>query len=277
MEGNERKRLKTYHIQNSESDDISIYSTESDTVYFDESDSETPSHYSHVLTPRRPQSFLSLPIEIRFLIYQYAFSHSSNWNELIRITVDRDHRTHRPEVLFQGHKPPPPQIKLKYSRTPAVHLPVALLTTSRRLYYEALPVLYSSVILGFASNPTSLTFMLDRFSETARNSIRYLRLYPAPLYVVNGPLGERLSWSVLCAQVSRLPFLKRVNVIYNRVEDLKLNPIEMQRSRYGKWLALINAQKEAEFEQREPTSVELDGLRQRFYDIRLPATKMAET
>ncbi|KAL4870930.1 hypothetical protein BDV12DRAFT_40436 [Aspergillus spectabilis] len=266
-----RKRVKTFHF---ESDLISICSTGSETVCFNESESETHSNYSHPLTPRRPPSFLSLPYEIRFMIYQYAFSYSSNWNEIIRITVDRDHRTHQPGVFF---RPPSPQIKLKYTRNPALHLPVALLATSRQIYREALPVLFSGVTFGFASNPTSLTFLFDRFSERARESIRYLRLYPAPLYVGNGPLGERLSWSVLCAQVSRLPSLKRVDVDYNRVEDLRLNPVELQRSRYGKWLALINARKEPEFGGREPTSSELDECRTRFDEIIGATTKVAET
>ncbi|KAL4878614.1 hypothetical protein BJY04DRAFT_220898 [Aspergillus karnatakaensis] len=262
----EEERLRTFYFG---TDAMSVCSTESETIRFFESDSDTLSNYSRPLTPRR-SSLLSLPYEIRFLIYQHAFSHSPNWNELIRITVDRDHQSGRSKVLF---KPPRPQIKLKYTRDPPLHLPVALLTTCHQIYREALPVLLSCVNFGFLSNPTSLTFLLDRFSETAKKSIRYLRLYPAPLYVGNGPLGEQLSWSVLCAQVARLPSLKRVNVFYNRVEDLKLNPVELQRLKYGKGLALINARIEPEF---ESTPAEVEKCRSRFYEIIAPATKAVE-
>ncbi|KAL2834926.1 hypothetical protein BDW59DRAFT_155746 [Aspergillus cavernicola] len=200
--------------------DVSIYSTDSETVCFDGSELDT-------LIPRRSSSFLSLPNEIRFIIYRYAFSSSSNWEELIRVTVERDHSISRFRIHLS--KPSSSPGKLRYTRQPALHLPVALLRTNHQIYHEALPLLYSGIIFGFSSNPTSLTFLLDRFSETARGSIRYLHLYPAPLYVANGPLGNQLSWSVLCAQIARLSSLKRICVIYNRVEDLKLNSIESQR------------------------------------------------
>jgi hypothetical protein len=160
-------------------------------------------------------------------------------------------------------------LNLKYTRSPALHLPVALLVANHQIYHEALPVLFSGVAFGFASNPTSLTFLLDRFSNTARNSIRYLRLYPAPLYVQNGPLGIQLSWAVLCAQVARLPSLRRVKVVYNRVEDLRLNSVWSQRARYGKWLAMIQAEKEPEFE-RQTTDAEMAGCRNRFCEIIAP-------
>ncbi|KAL4921937.1 hypothetical protein BDW62DRAFT_98967 [Aspergillus aurantiobrunneus] len=269
----ETKRLKTHH----KSDAISIYSTESETICSDGSESETLSNYSNPLIPhfsdRRSSPFLTLPKELRFIIYKYAFSSSSHWNELIRITVERGRSIDRPKVLS---KPSSRQIKLRYTRSPALHLPVALLATNHQIYHEALPVLFSGVVFGFASNPTSLTFLLDRFSDTARNSIRYLRLYPAPLYVHDGPLGEQLSWAVLCAQVARLPSLRLVNVVYNRAKDLWLNSIESQRSRYGKPLALITAQKELEFVQQEPPAVELDQCRNRFCDIIAPSV-IAET
>lgn len=273
----EPKRRKTHH----EPDVISVCSTESETVCADQSESETLSDYSqtsHPLVPhfsgRRSSSFLSLPKEIRLIIYQYAFSSSSNSNELIHVTVERNHLVHRTGIIFK----PSRQIKLKYTRSPAVPLPVALLMTNHNIYDEALPVLYSGVSFGFTSNPTSLTFLLDRFSNLARDSIRYLRLYPAPLYVRNGPLGEQLSWAVLCAQVSRLPSLRRVSVLYNRVDDLRLNSIESQRSRYGKSLALIRSQKEPEFMmQQDVTAVELDQCRNRFCEITAFADQAVES
>ncbi|KAL4817959.1 hypothetical protein BDW67DRAFT_183250 [Aspergillus spinulosporus] len=263
----EPKRRKLHH----ESDTISLYSSESETVCLSETESETVSETScrtvaH-FAPRTPLSFLSLPAEIRCLIYQYAFSSSSEWSELVQVTVERGPSAPR----RAAYRPSPLQIKLnlKYTRSRAVHLPVALLVTNRQIYHEALPVLFSGVAFGFASNPTSLTFLLDRFSDAARNSIRYLRLYPAPLYVQNGPLGDQLSWAVLCAQVARLPSLKRVNVVYNRVEDLRLNPVRSQRARYGKWLAMIQAEIEPEFE-RQTTDAEMARCRNRFCEIIAP-------
>ncbi|KAL4992589.1 hypothetical protein BDW68DRAFT_172980 [Aspergillus falconensis] len=263
----EPKRLKTHH----ECDTISLCSSESGTICFSETESETVSETScsqiaHS-SPRTPSEFLSLPLEVRFLIYQYAFSSASNWSELVQVTVERGPSAPRPAA----YRPSPRGIRLnlKYTRSPALHLPVALLAANHQIYHEALPVLFSGVAFGFASNPTSLTFLLDRFSDTARKSIRYLRLYPAPLYVCNGPLGDQLSWAVLCAQVARLPSLRRVSVVYNRVEDLRLNPVESQRARYGKWLAMLQAEKEPEFE-RQATDAEMVGCRKRFREIVAP-------
>ncbi|KAL4749920.1 hypothetical protein BDW72DRAFT_204359 [Aspergillus terricola var. indicus] len=263
----EPKRQKFHH----ESDTISLNSSDSETVRFSETESETVSETSCCavahFAPRTPSAFFSLPAEIRFLIYQYAFSSSSEWSELVQVTVERGPSAPR----SVAYKRSPRQIKLnlKYTRNPALHLPVALLVTNHQIYHEALPVLFSGVAFGFASNPTSLTFLLDRFSNTARNSIRYLRLYPAPLYVQNGPLGDQLSWAVLCAQVARLPSLRRVNVVYNRVEDLRLNPVRSQRARYGKWLAMIQAEKEPEFE-RQTTDADMAGCRNQFCEIIAP-------
>ncbi|KAL4810002.1 hypothetical protein BDV18DRAFT_156373 [Aspergillus unguis] len=248
------KRLRT---QSPETDAVSIYSTDSETVRFSDSEPETP------CDQRRPSPFLSLPRELRSLIYQYAFSTSSSPNELIHIIVERDHLLPRPgAVPLKSAR----QVRLRYTRKPALHLPVALLATNHQIYQEALPVVLSGVSFSFASNPTSLTFLLDRFSETARNSIRHLRLYPAPLYVRNGPLGEQLSWAVLCAQVARLRSLKKVDVLYNRVQDLKLNSIPVQRGLYGKWLGLIMAAKEPAFE-HEATAADVTECRARLRDI----------
>ncbi|KAL4907977.1 hypothetical protein BDW74DRAFT_175761 [Aspergillus multicolor] len=260
----ETKRLKTHH----EPDTISLYSSESETVCASDTelDTITESSWSHTLIPHT-SLFLSLPTEIRFLIYRYAFSFSSDTSELIQVTVERDHTPYQ----VRAYRPSARQLKLclKYTRKPALHLPVALFATNHQIYHEALPVLFSKVAFGFASNPTSLTFLLDRFSDTARNSIRYLWLYPAPLYVHNGPLGNQLSWAVLCAQLARLPSLRRVGIIYNRVEDLLLNPLKLQHAQYGKLLALIKAEKEPEFE-HSVTAAEMDECRRRLREVISP-------
>ncbi|KAL2818867.1 hypothetical protein BJX63DRAFT_428942 [Aspergillus granulosus] len=257
----EWKRLKTHHPG---FDTASICSTDSNTLSLWGSDSETLSPCSDPLLPRRALALLSLHHEIRFLIYQYAFSSSSQWDELIRVTVDRNFPPHRPQ---SGFKYMAQEVKLKYSRKPPLHLPVALLRTCHQIYREALPVLLSGVSFGFATNPTSLMFLFDRFSETARNSVRYLRLYPAPLYVSNGPTREQFSWAVLCAQLSRLPSLRRLSILYTRAADLRENNVEFQRSRYGKPLARIRAQKEPEFEEQGLTAAEWERCQSRFIEI----------
>ncbi|KAL2854980.1 hypothetical protein BJY01DRAFT_243433 [Aspergillus pseudoustus] len=257
----ERKRMK---IHDPDFDNVSTCSTDSHTLSLWSSDSETLFNDDDPLLPRRALALLSLPIEIRFRIYQYAFSSSPRWDELVRITVDRNFPSHRPQTIF---KPTAPEIKLKYTREPTLHLPAALLRTCHQIYSEALPVLFSGVCFGFATNPTSLMFLFDRFSEAARNSVRYLRLYPAPLYVSNGPTGEQFSWAVLCAQLARLPSLRRLSVLYTRVEDLKENRVEFQRSRYGKPLSRISAQMEPEFEGPDPTAAELEKCHDQFMKV----------
>ncbi|KAL6240008.1 hypothetical protein BDW75DRAFT_961 [Aspergillus navahoensis] len=186
----EPKRLKTHH----ESDTISLCSSESETICFSETESETVSETSSPqiahFAPRTSSAFLSLPTEVRFLIYQYSFSSASNWSELVRVTVERGPSAPQPGAY--KYSPRQTKLNLKYTRTPDLHLPVALLAVNHQIYHEALPVLFSGVAFGCASNPTSLTFLFDRFSDTARNSIRYLRLYPAPLYVCN------VLWVISC-------------------------------------------------------------------------------
>ncbi|KAL3482348.1 hypothetical protein BJX99DRAFT_252603 [Aspergillus californicus] len=254
----ERKHQKTHHPE-PQPDVISICSSNSETICSDSS--ETLSNWSQ---PSR-SSFLCLPCEIRFMIYQYAFSSPSNPEELTRVTAERGHLIHRSRFHFS--KPASTPGKLRYTRNPTQHLPVALLRTNHQIYREALPTLYSGVVFGFGSNPTALTFLLDRFSETARNNVRYLHLYPAPLYATDGPLGIQLSWAVLCAQIAHLPFLRLISVVYHRVEDLEQNSIESQRSQYGKLLSSISAEKELEFEAQCPSMLELDLCRSRFTDI----------
>ncbi|KAL2863681.1 uncharacterized protein BJX67DRAFT_241493 [Aspergillus lucknowensis] len=260
----ERKRLKTHHP---DSDAVSFCSTDSNTLSLESSDMESLPIRNHFSIPGR-SSLLSLPREIRFLIYQYAFSSSSHWDELIRITAERNPSACRPQTLYYK---PSPKIKLIYNRKPALYIPVALLRTCHQIYHEALPVLFSGVSFGFATNPTSLTFLIDRFSDTARRSIRYLHLYPAPLYVSDGPTGIRLSWAVMCAQVARLPSLRRVGVMYDCVEDLKMNPVEFHRSRYGKSMARIKVRVELEFKGQDLAATEFEECHRRLMEIMHPA------
>ncbi|KAJ0423730.1 hypothetical protein BJY00DRAFT_309962 [Aspergillus carlsbadensis] len=261
----ESKRLKTHH----DFDAVSTCSTDSHTLSLWSSDSEALFGRSDPL-PRRALSLLSLPIEIRFLIYQYAFSSSSRWEELIRITVGRNPPSPQgPQTVSAVLRPKPPEVKLKYTRKPPLHLPVALLRTCLQIYNEALPVLLSGISFGFDTKPTSLMFLLDRFSETARNNVRYLHLYPAPWYINNGPIGEQFSWSVLCARLAGLPSLRRLSVVYSIAEDLRINRVEVHRLRYGKSLSRIRALKEPEFEGDgdDPTPAELRECYDRFTRI----------
>jgi hypothetical protein len=259
----ERKRLKTHH----DFDTVSTCSTDSHTLSLWSRDSEPLLSRNDPL-PRRASSLLALPIEIRFLIYQYAFSSSSRWDELIRIAVDRKPPAQGPQTVSTVFRPKPPEAKLKYTRKPPLHLPVALLRTCSQVYNEALPVVLSGVCFGFDTKPTSLMFLLDRFSETARNNIRYLHLYPAPWYINNGPIGEQLSWAVLCARLAGLPSLRRLSVVYDFAEDLRTNRVELHRLRYGKSLSRIRALKAPEFEEDgEATLAELRECYDRFAQI----------
>ncbi|KAL4965916.1 uncharacterized protein BDV14DRAFT_199369 [Aspergillus stella-maris] len=255
------KRLRTHH----EDDTMSICSTDSSRT-LDFSDSEPESETITPLVTPKASRLLSLPIELRFLIYQYAFSAPSTpsppLSSLIQITIDRGH----PSPRETKYKP------LKYTRTPTTTLPAFFLTINRQIYNEALPILFSSVVFSFASNPTSLTFLLDRFSDLALRCVRYLRLYPAPLYTLNNePLGERLSWTVLCAQVAKLPSLRKVVVVYRCPGDLMATSVEAQRVRYGKALSLIAVAKEMVFDEGDTSSdsheYDMEECRRRFEAI----------
>ncbi|KKK23350.1 hypothetical protein ARAM_002155 [Aspergillus rambellii] len=241
---------------------------------YSESVSETIGSCDEDPTPLRPSYFLAFPREIRYIIYSYVFSVSSSQLELIHVAIEKNPSGPRLH-MGPGHDNKPP-VKLQYTLTPGIQLPVALLRANSQIYREALPVLYSGIIFTFRSNPASLTYLFDRLSDHARHSVRYLQLRPVPLFVDRvKPLGEQLSWAVLCAQIARLPALRRVSVLYPSTKDLESKTVEFHYQRYGKWLALIKVEKEPVFENENCSQSEMERFHRRFLDIVKPPAQDA--
>ncbi|KAE8367704.1 hypothetical protein BDV27DRAFT_154724 [Aspergillus caelatus] len=208
--------------------------------------------------------FLDLPSEIRLLIYQFVFATTCDH---ILVTVSRDRHVSRPIINTDDPNGRPTR-ELRYTRTPSIHLPVALLQTNQQIYCEALPVLYANTIFSASSNPTSLMYLKDRLSEFARNNIRQVQLCPTSL-LSESFIRERelLSWTVLCAEVADLPGLRQVRISYPSPEMLKGGTVEFHRRRYAKWLDLVRAEKSLVFDVFDGSAEDRERCRSRFREI----------
>ncbi|KAE8381008.1 hypothetical protein BDV26DRAFT_289906 [Aspergillus bertholletiae] len=209
-------------------------------------------------------SLLDLPGEIRLLIYQFTFATTCDH---ILVTVDRARRASRPILYTDGPDERRPR-ELRYTRTPSIPLPAALLQTNQQIYYEALPSLYANTIFSASSSPISLMYLKDHLSEFARNNIRQVQLCPTSL-LSESLIRERelLSWTVLCAEIAGLPGLRRVWVSYPQPEMLKNGTVEFHRGRYARWLDLMRVKKTLVFDVFDGSAEDREECRKRFREI----------
>ncbi|KAE8389824.1 hypothetical protein BDV23DRAFT_184076 [Aspergillus alliaceus] len=219
-------------------------------------------------TPKHERTFflnlLDLPSEIRLLIYRFAFATPC---DRILVTVHRYRRASRPQINSDdpNERPAP---ELRYTRTPPVSLPVALLQTNRQIYCEALPVLYANIIFATSLNPTLLMHMKDRLSVFARNNIQQVQLSPTPLLSESiTQERELLSWTVLCADVADMPGLRQVYISYPEPGILRNGTVKFHRSRYAKWLGQVRAKKTLVFDTSEVSAEEMDECCERLREI----------
>jgi hypothetical protein len=190
---------------------------------------------------RNYSSFFSLPAEIRLIIYKHAFFAGAGG---MLVAIDRDYF----RWLNQDHTTP-----LRYIRSPRKSFPVALLQTNKQVYNEALPLMYREVTFFPSYNATILTHFLDTLSDFARSCIRHIRVSPTRL--LNEPIRqehEQLGWAVMCSEISRLPALCDVSILYQNIQILSNGPISLHQQRYARSLLLIPAKKLLEFVEREP-------------------------
>jgi hypothetical protein len=88
-------------------------------------------------------------------------------------------------------------------------------------------------------------------SELARCSIRHILLLVSTL--LTGSLRseyEYLGWAVMCAEISRLPALCDLSVMYRNLQELNEGSVDFHRERYAKSLSLIQAKKLLTFEEQ---------------------------
>jgi hypothetical protein len=189
--------------------------------------------------------FLSLPAEIRLMIYSYAFaSPCGSATVLISRSSVPQNKSH-----FSDTRIPGSSFRLEYGLLEGPNFPVALLQVNWQIYAEALPFLYKEVIFVPFQTSTNLPYFLGTLSQLARSSIRHIQLNVSHLITGNvRSEREYLGWAVTCAEISRLPGLCDVTVMYRYIEELNDYSVDFHRVRYAKSLILIRAKKLLAFE-----------------------------
>ncbi|RAK98268.1 uncharacterized protein BO80DRAFT_427566 [Aspergillus ibericus CBS 121593] len=153
--------------------------------------------------------FLSLPPELRLLIYAHVFGHRplvvtvSDWGTW-RLLPSEDHE-HDPSFLYTY----PHNVKKKKPFT------VALLRANRQIYWEALPVFYASVSFTHDFCCTFLLGLLGHMSDYARDHVRCIRLRPEMIIPINNAPQdwERTGLMDLCTSLAWLKGLRKVEVL----------------------------------------------------------------
>lgn len=144
--------------------------------------------------------FLSLPLEIRLSIYEYAFELSTS--QQLQVLVSEDTIA----TSEAGY------LVLHCTKQPKHHLSLTIFQCSKQTYREALPALY----LHFAFFPIAdrdvITSFFGRMSAFARSSITKLQLRPRPQKIIRrtGPSATSSktfrgpSWMSACDILSVL-------------------------------------------------------------------------
>lgn len=196
-------------------------------------------------TQNAPFQLLSLPVELRLLIYAHVFSLppiivTASRSKLFLITSSSS--------LSPGGKGHDDQDRIEYrytyTRVPAGSIAISLLYTSKQIYLEALPVLYDRVIFTHDLAELFLLSLLGRMSDYARDHVRCMRLQPRQMvWAGRAPATrERLAWMQLCARIAELKGLRKVEVCCPRKEVRCDEVVAMER--IGLALRVVKVRKE---------------------------------
>jgi hypothetical protein len=193
--------------------------------------------------------FLSLPTEIRLVVYEHLFLVPVE-GMLITITHPTIHHPYGSSSAKGSkrtrHEREP---RMAFSRHPQKPVPRAVLLLSRLIYREALPVMYRDVTFFAPGTEMLLVFFLDRLSPLARSSIQHVQLSPGRLLRGSPTLGQA-SWGVICRELALLPGLRDVTVLYRSAAELHGESIAFHQQRYAQALRQIPAKKLLTFESK---------------------------
>lgn len=156
--------------------------------------------------------FLRLPPEIRLLVYEHAFSSSS---ETITVTITRDRKREYPSRLDNFlHLSKDKSTQVSYKCKPPISFPSQLLRANKQIYHEALPVMYQTVTFFPDSTDSSFGVFLGLLSDFARHQIGRIRLCLDKFLESEWThCTADLAWKVTCAQVISLPSLREVALV----------------------------------------------------------------
>ncbi|CAI6315425.1 unnamed protein product [Periconia digitata] len=155
---------------------------------------------------------LSLPQELRLIIYHYVLTDPSNPNQTVEIS-----RQPLSPVKSSLRFPNP---AIQFTISPPRNSPIntALLRVNSAIYNEALPVLYHSIRFAVVDLQGIFPLFLNSLPDANRALMRYAKLrIPASLYDVDmfpdPPVATLLfHWALTCAQVAKVEGLWDVEV-----------------------------------------------------------------
>ncbi|OJJ75927.1 hypothetical protein ASPBRDRAFT_386750 [Aspergillus brasiliensis CBS 101740] len=197
-----------------------------------------------------PFRLLSLPIELRLLIYAHVFSFppvivTASRSKLFLISSSSSSSSSSSD----GRQISPDQDTIAstiytYTPVPKGSIAISLLHTSKQIYFEALPVLYDRVIFTHDLAELFLLSLLGRMSDYARDHVRCVRLQPRQIvWAGRSPATrERLAWMQLCARIAELKGLRKVEVVCPRAEVRCDEVVTMER--IGGGLRVVKVRKE---------------------------------
>jgi hypothetical protein len=196
----------------------------------------------HLKSPSFP--FQGLPLELRLIIYEYAFSvpcqhheenvvvtlHQATRRPHFRCNIDDDdddpHRTLSFDITFK-HSPR------------LTNWPTGLIQANRQIHAEALPYLYHNVIFALADNRSVLLTFLDRLSLRAKKSLRRIRVAPCEM-LAEQLYDARFFWGITCAALTSLkPSLEELQVAFVSPEQLTSLSSDFHVERYADKLAIV--------------------------------------
>ncbi len=147
-----------------------------------------------------PANFLSLPFEIRLDIYEYVLGVFTSTQFEVSIDIDTYASSDTGQLI------------LKCSKRPEFFSDLAILRSSKRIYREALPVLYGHCMFFPSADEHVIAMFFGKMSDLARSNIPRLYLRPRPQKIIRraGPhatLSQVLrgpSWTTTCEKISVL-------------------------------------------------------------------------
>ncbi|KAH7083344.1 hypothetical protein BKA63DRAFT_380699, partial [Paraphoma chrysanthemicola] len=145
---------------------------------------------------------LSLPKELRLEIWQYVLKDATRDKLVLRV-----HRRNEPFISGKRFcnslykRSTAPEVATSFEQPPRSPLGVNLLRTNHLVYWEALPILYGSIVFCIRDIEGIFPLFLERLSPFAQSSICVIRLVVDQVYDKTSSI---FYWALTCAQVAKL-------------------------------------------------------------------------
>ncbi|KAI0489967.1 hypothetical protein F4859DRAFT_174288 [Xylaria cf. heliscus] len=155
-----------------------------------------------------PHFFSIVPLEIRLQIYEYLLNPEPKSPAVVSVALEQDYQ--------QVH-----DLALVYTKESWASVDLNVLRTNKRIYEEALPILYQRCIFNPTADEDVLSMFFGRMSSFACSNVRRLLLKPKPQVVrrVGGSktniseLRRAALWAPACAKIhALLPELREVQI-----------------------------------------------------------------